>query len=192
MSEFLAGLRARVGHDLLVLPSVTACVFDDDGRLLLACHAEAQDLWAPPGGIVEPDEDPADAVVREIHEELGLEIRVHGIIGAYGGPEFRVEYPNGDKVSYVTTLFACTANGDTIRPDGVEISAARWCSAADAAALRTPRWVPLALPDCFDWWRQTRPWHRSVTGFSSEEGLAAVPDELAKRGVLRQRPDQRQ
>nr|BFE78833.1 hypothetical protein GCM10020093_014340 [Planobispora longispora] len=81
--EFLASLRARVGHDLMVLPSVTACVFDDDGRLLMACHESG--VWAPPGGLIEPDERPADALVRELHEETGLTVEPLGIIGVYGG-----------------------------------------------------------------------------------------------------------
>ncbi|MFC7720149.1 NUDIX hydrolase [Nonomuraea recticatena] len=39
MSPFLADLRSRVGNALLMLPAATGCVFDDEGRLLVARHA---------------------------------------------------------------------------------------------------------------------------------------------------------
>jgi len=42
MSAFLAALRAKVGNDLLMLPSVSGCVFDQAGRLLMARTA----TWA--------------------------------------------------------------------------------------------------------------------------------------------------
>ena len=47
----------------------------DNGHILLVDHKNAQ-LWLPTGGHVEPDEDPRETVVRELKEELGLEIAV--------------------------------------------------------------------------------------------------------------------
>jgi 8-oxo-dGTP diphosphatase len=45
----------------------------DADHILLVDHKNAQ-LWLPPGGHVEPDEDPRSTVVRELQEELGLTI----------------------------------------------------------------------------------------------------------------------
>jgi len=42
---------------------------------------EAAGQWEFPGGKVEPGEDPDDAVVREIAEELGCTVRVTGMLG---------------------------------------------------------------------------------------------------------------
>lgn len=59
-------------------PAPTACalVVDGDGRLLLARRAYDPDagLWDLPGGFIEEDEEPLDALVRELREETGLEI----------------------------------------------------------------------------------------------------------------------
>lgn len=55
----------------LQLPSVSAHIFDDAGRLLLVRHRDG-DAWSTPGGFIEPDERPSDAVVRETWEETGL------------------------------------------------------------------------------------------------------------------------
>lgn len=49
----------------------------EDGRTLLHWHQKTQ-LWLPPGGHVEPDEDPVQAVLREVREETGLETEVIG------------------------------------------------------------------------------------------------------------------
>jgi 8-oxo-dGTP pyrophosphatase MutT (NUDIX family) len=50
-----------------------------DGEcILLVDHKNAQ-LWLPSGGHVEPDEDPRQTVVRELKEELGLDVALEAI-----------------------------------------------------------------------------------------------------------------
>ncbi|MEV0713301.1 NUDIX hydrolase [Asanoa sp. NPDC050611] len=46
-----------------------------DGSVLLVDHVNAG-LWLPPGGHVEPGEDPAETARREAFEELGLQVTV--------------------------------------------------------------------------------------------------------------------
>ena len=54
----------------------TATGFVVDGsRTLLHWHKRHQQ-WMPPGGHIEPDEDPVQAVLREVHEETGLAAEV--------------------------------------------------------------------------------------------------------------------
>jgi 8-oxo-dGTP diphosphatase len=58
-----------------VLVSAVALI-DADGRVLLAQRPEGKSmagLWEFPGGKVEPGETPEAALVRELHEELGIE-----------------------------------------------------------------------------------------------------------------------
>jgi 8-oxo-dGTP diphosphatase len=46
-----------------------------DGKVLLV-HSRKYDKWVPPGGHIEPEETPDQAVVREFLEETGLSVRV--------------------------------------------------------------------------------------------------------------------
>ncbi|SFJ60041.1 8-oxo-dGTP diphosphatase MutT [Celeribacter neptunius] len=59
----------------IVLVSAVALI-DVEGRVLLAQRPEGKSmagLWEFPGGKVEPGETPEAALVRELHEELGIE-----------------------------------------------------------------------------------------------------------------------
>lgn len=155
MSPFLARLREKIGSDLIMLPSVTGFVFDEAGRMLLARHGDVG-LWAAPGGGVDPDERPEDAVVRELREELGVDIEVRGLIGVYGGPEFRTRYPNGHQVAYVIAGYGCAlAPGSPApEPDGVEINDFRWVPEEELSAYEMSAWMPGVAPQAFAWWRE--------------------------------------
>lgn len=57
---------------------VAACALVDvDGRVLLAQRPEGKSmagLWEFPGGKVEIGERPEETLIRELHEELGIEV----------------------------------------------------------------------------------------------------------------------
>ncbi len=65
------GRRARLPKKHF---TVTAFVSTDD-HTLLHWH-RGNRMWLPPGGHIEPDEDPIDAVQREVEEETGLRVTV--------------------------------------------------------------------------------------------------------------------
>ena len=50
----------------------TSTGFVVDGRRTLLHWHKRLEQWMPPGGHIEPDEDPVQAVLREIEEETGL------------------------------------------------------------------------------------------------------------------------
>jgi len=114
-----------VGHDLLLLPSTAVLPRDDAGRLLLVRLIDTGN-WAVIGGAVEPDEGPRDGAVREAEEEAGITVELGKLLGVFGGPEYRVTYPNGDKTAYVVTAFEATLVEGTPRPDGDETFDVGW------------------------------------------------------------------
>lgn len=106
ISEYLKNLRANIGRDLLMLPSVAAIIRDERGRILL--QEKSNGIWSLPAGAIEPGETPAKAVVREVWEETGLTVRPMCIAGVFGGANgFRYTYSNGDSVEYTVILFDC-------------------------------------------------------------------------------------
>lgn len=143
-SPYISELRRHVGRRMLVLPSVTSLVFDDEDRVLLVEHGDTG-RWVAPGGCIEPDETPADAAARELLEETGLLAVPSRILGVYGGRDFVVRYSNGDEVSYVMTVFECTATGGTLRPDGDEVNRAAYFSAGGLPPGLAP-WAEVVLP----------------------------------------------
>lgn len=72
--------------------------------------------WYPPGGHVEQDEDMQVALIREIKEELGLDVRVLEKIA---------ETP-GDIVDQMTSWWNCELISDQIQIDEDEIAEAGW------------------------------------------------------------------
>jgi 8-oxo-dGTP pyrophosphatase MutT (NUDIX family) len=148
ISDYLYRLRQQVGHQLLVMPAVAVLVLDARRRLLLGRDA-GMDLWAAPGGAIDPDEPPADAAVREMWEETGLLVRLSGVQGVYGGPDFRLTYPNGDVVSYCVIAFTAAISDGVMRPDGVEMAELGWFSEAEAEALTMGPWTRTIIRDAF-------------------------------------------
>ncbi len=61
---------------------VTAAIIMQGGKILLTrrkADVPYPLLWEFPGGKVEAEEDPRDCIVREIREELAIEVAVSGI-----------------------------------------------------------------------------------------------------------------
>ncbi len=60
---------------------VVAGVLWRDGRVLLARRCDGGCCWEFPGGKVQPYEDPAAALARELREELGIHAEVGASLG---------------------------------------------------------------------------------------------------------------
>ena len=120
---FITALRRRVGHDLLWLPGVSGAVFDDDDRLLLGRRADTGQ-WALVSGILEPGEEPALTLAREITEETGVRAEVLALTSVRSGPP--VTYPNGDVAQYLSLTFWCRYVDGVARVADDESTAVGW------------------------------------------------------------------
>jgi 8-oxo-dGTP diphosphatase len=116
MSDHIANLRAKVGHDLLMSPGVAAIILDESGKILLQRRSD-NGRWGLPGGAIDPGEEPAEAVVREVREETGLHVVPVRVVGVYGGPDLHVQYPNGDEVMVISIAFLCRVIGGRLQID---------------------------------------------------------------------------
>lgn len=64
---------------------VVAAVVEHEGQLVFARNAQwPEGMYGLVTGFLEPREDPAEGVVREVAEELGIHATISEFIGAYG------------------------------------------------------------------------------------------------------------
>lgn len=82
---------------------VFAVIFDNKDRILL-CHRTDYDLWNLPGGCLEYGETPWEAVIREVKEETGLDVKVERMAGVY----------NKINSNDIVFQFVCTVVGGKI------------------------------------------------------------------------------
>jgi 8-oxo-dGTP diphosphatase len=135
ISPYLRRLREQVGQELLLIPAVAVLPWDEDGRLLLARERETR-LWQTVGGSVEPDESPHEAALREAMEEAGVTVQIDRIRTVVGGSQFRMSYPNGDLVAYLSTVFDAHVVDGEPRADGDETSEVAWFTAEQLGEAR--------------------------------------------------------
>jgi len=115
-------------------------VYGEGGEILLVRQRDG-DVWSTPGGSIEPDETPADAVVRETWEETGLLVRPIALIGVFGGPAFVVRYANGDETQYVMNVFGCSVVSGQLSASNDEVTASRFATEAELRTLDVPPWT---------------------------------------------------
>lgn len=115
----------------LVRIEVVAAVIRRDGKILITRrldNAHLGGLWEFPGGKVEPAESLEGALLREIREELGLDIIA-------GDELFTVEHDYPGK-SVRLHFFNCTiGHGE---PQALDVSALQWVTPAQLAGFEFP------------------------------------------------------
>jgi 8-oxo-dGTP pyrophosphatase MutT (NUDIX family) len=142
MSRYQRELRGLIGSRLLLAPSVVAVVRDARGRVLLQQRTKSG-KWNLPGGSIDPGEAPADAVVREVREETGLDVAPERVAGVFGGRAHRMRYDSGNEVEYTVVAFDCRVVGGALAGEPDETEAVAFVG-PEEAARRLPQY-PAAL-----------------------------------------------
>jgi 8-oxo-dGTP diphosphatase len=115
---------------------VAAALFDATGRVLLAERPAGKHMagwWEFPGGKVDALESDADALLRELREELGVEARAHREITSMSH-----EYP--DRIVDLVLWHASITRGE---PRGLDGQQLKW---VDCQSLGRERLLPADLP----------------------------------------------
>lgn len=120
-------------------------VRDTAGRVLLCQVSYKKDLELP-GGVVEPDEDPATGAAREMEEELGTALPLLGILAIDWLPRWE-GWGDAVEILYDGGIHDPSLI-DRLRPDGFEIKTISWRTPEELAALVSPlnaRRLPMLL-----------------------------------------------
>ena len=107
--DYIAAIRRVYGRGRLLLPGVSAVVLctdlEPDRVHILLTQRSDTGRWSLPAGIVEPFEQPAAAILRELLEETRITAEVERLALLRTDPD--VVYPNGDRCQFVAMCFRC-------------------------------------------------------------------------------------
>nr|WSX53229.1 NUDIX domain-containing protein [Streptomyces sp. NBC_00974] len=164
--DFIRTLRATAGHQLLLLPGVTAIVVDERGWVLLGRRADTG-RWSVVGGIAEPGEQPAETAVREVYEETAVRCVPERVVLVQMLPP--ITYPNGDVCQFQDITFRCRATGGEARVN-------------DNESLEVAWFAPDALPEPLEGFAVDRI-HRALRDEPTWFEAPAAADGLAADGL---------
>ncbi|WP_280410099.1 NUDIX hydrolase [Nocardia brasiliensis] len=113
--------------------AVSAVVRDTDGRILMI-HRTDNGKYSIPGGGLEAGETVSDAVVREVKEETGIDVRVTDLVGIFSNPGHVIAYDDGEVRQEFSICFRAEPIGGELRTSR-ESSEVKWVAVADLSSL---------------------------------------------------------
>ncbi len=120
--------------------TVAAVIEHDNQFLLVEEHAMGRRVFTQPGGHIEADESPEQAVVREVLEESGCTVECGDMIGVYLWihPQTRQQFL---RIVYSAAFVSC----DESLPLDEGILSRRWMTLKDIRRRRTTLRTPAVL-----------------------------------------------
>ncbi|MCI0688225.1 MAG: NUDIX domain-containing protein [Sporichthyaceae bacterium] len=137
--------------------TASGIVLDHANRVLLVKHTKLG-MWLYPGGHVDPDEDPVQALHREIREETGLQVEIIAA-GEFDHPAVTVLPPpftilvediDDTKTGphqHIDLVYICRPVTGEVVHQADELDGHAWVPLADIAALPTPAELPALVAE---------------------------------------------
>ncbi|MDA4111569.1 MAG: NUDIX domain-containing protein [Thaumarchaeota archaeon] len=129
-------------------PTVGGLIKRPDGTVLLCDSHKWPGFYTVPGGHVELGETCEDALVREIKEEVGLDIKVDELLSIQ-----QVIYPKEfwKRAHFIFFDYLCTVEGDqSPKVDANEIQATIWVTPQNALNLNIDRYLKYFITRLLD------------------------------------------
>lgn len=129
-----------------IITSVVAVIVDDDGRVLLTRRSiqPFQDLWVMPGGKIDLGEQILGALKREVHEEVGLEVEVEGLIDV-----FEHLTPGEENCHFVILYYRCRPLCADLILNEHEVAEAAWVPHGELGGYTMPAGASYILGKVF-------------------------------------------
>lgn len=116
---------------------VAGFIFDNDKVLLI--HHKKLDMWLPPGGHIDKDETPDEALLREIKEELGIDVEIlnknelqaEGKIKKQLATPIYVNVHDIGDHDHCCLFYLCRLKNNTINVNKNELNDFKWFSIED-------------------------------------------------------------
>jgi RimJ/RimL family protein N-acetyltransferase/8-oxo-dGTP pyrophosphatase MutT (NUDIX family) len=145
-ADTLSGWTALMDSVLPKKRVIAHVVIRDTGGRVLLCKVSYKKDLELPGGVVEPDEDPATGALREMQEELGFELPLVGVLAIDWLPRWE-GWGDAIEILYDGGVHD-PALLESLRPDGFEILGVSWYPPDELDGLVSPlnaRRLPLVL-----------------------------------------------
>lgn len=139
-------MQPQLDRNVPVVWVVAAALFNEQDQVLVAQRPKGkalEGLWEFPGGKIEPNEGPEAALIRELKEELGIDVGI-GCLAPLTFASF--PYP---KFHLMMPLYAARKwQGE---PKGQERQAIKWVSKFELRDLQMPPADEPLVPVIMDW-----------------------------------------
>ena len=117
---YIENLRKSYGHDMIMTVGCGVLIENEKGQLLLQKRSD-NGQWCVPGGALEPLETYTQAAIRELREEVGIEVKDLKLFGLYSGDDRLIKYPNNDVVYSLSVIFITRTYNGQISDDDSEV-----------------------------------------------------------------------
>lgn len=137
--SYTGQLRQKVGHQKLIIPSVRAVLFDEQGQALYIAR-RGEGSWGMPAGSIELGETIFQCLQREVLEETGLRVLSAEPFAVYTSPDLSITNGFGDAYQLFEFAFRVDKWEGELVQETDETTEARFFPLDTIPEIRDPFW----------------------------------------------------